>query len=308
MLITGLVPVPVQQSSDAWQPLDVAWFGADGSVWDLADPDGGVVLTPDGIKGMGMPGFDRYTSQSPSRAGSRYRGSRTQERDVFWPIFVWSDTSSVDFLARDGAFWQSLRPDVPGTWQITQPDGTTRSLDCRLVDDSDNAYTLDPSLGGWATYGISLVADDQPYWYGQSIERVFSPSATRNWLVDDASGVFYISPGGSTSSASMPNLGDVNAWPTWTVDGAIGGAVLGVASGSIIVPAISAFDRWIIDTRPDQMTAFDVNGADRSSELVWDPAPIPPGQSVPLTTTLIAPTGSASVRCKLTPLYFRALG
>lgn len=305
ILLAKPVPHVIEEAIQAWQAFGVIWHGCDGSVWDMVDPTSGVVLTPDGTRGLGMPTFDRWTTSSPALPGSRYQGSRTQERTWMWPIFIYSSTDSLDYLAKESAFWASVRPDVKGTIELKHPTGKSRFLDLRFVDDSGVTFGMDPSQNGWAVYAVNMVADDQPYWYSNTITRTFQAPSDVDFF-ESSGGVFFISPGGTTDDASIPNPGDVNAWCIWTVTGSHGGCVLSVGGGSLTLPAMADGVTWTIDTRPDQMTAVDQDGADQSADITWNPAPVPPGEEVTLTIDLTSPDDEVSVRCELTPLHFRA--
>lgn len=307
MPIQGPLPGVVQQAAAAWNGFGVLWHGCDGSLWDLTDGDGGVVLTPDGVKGLSMPTFDRYTTDSPSLAGSRYRGSRTKERSVLWPLFVWSSEGSQDFLDRDRQLWRSFRPDEKGTWEVILPDGSSsRKLDLRFVDDNDKTYGLDPALYGWAVYALDLVADDLPYWYGADIiAGPFKASADSPFFLSSG-GVVHISAGNTTANAKMSNPGDVDAWARFVITGGHGGAVAGVGAGAVTVPAMANGQTWTIDTRPDRQTAIDQAGVDHSAAVTWNPAPIPRGAEVDLTLNLTGPDADASIEVVITPNYFRA--
>ncbi len=66
--------------TDRWAGLQVTWTGWDGSVWELSSSDSPVWLTPEGTRGLSMPPVDRYTSEAPAVAGSRWRGYRVAGR------------------------------------------------------------------------------------------------------------------------------------------------------------------------------------------------------------------------------------
>jgi hypothetical protein len=298
-------PTPVIAAAEQWVPFSVFWHGCDGSRWDMTDPEAGVVLSPDGVKGLGMPTFDRYTLATPSLAGARYTGSRTQERSWLWPVFIWSPTSTAEWLERHDSFLSSMRPDVKGTFELVRPDGTSRFLDLRFVDDNGQTYGLDPALQGWSVHAFTMVADDNPYWYGPSISRTFSAPDNSSFFLTSG-GVFYIGPGGTTDAAFIPNGGDVNAWPVWTATGPFNSASLGAGGGTITLPALGSGDVWVIDTNPQAMTATDQTGADQSDQVTWNPAPIPPGTEVELTLAMVSPGTGANIAATLTPRYFRA--
>lgn len=300
----GPPPPVVAEAVQLWNGMSCIWHGCDGSTWDMASTETGVVITPDGMKGLGMPTFDRFTTSSPSLPGSRYRGSRTQDRKVMWPVFIYG-YSSQEWLDRDRAFWESFRPDDFGTWEIISVDGQSRFLDLWLVDDNGQTFTMDPNLVGWSAYAIDLIADERPYWYGPLVERNFSVPDNVAFFMSSG-GVFAISSGQATDSAFIPNPGDVDAWPTWVVSNGHSGVTLGVGAGSVVLPAMVNGDVWTVDTRPQEQTVTDQNGVDKTSLVTWNPAPVPRGSEVPLTITITSPDPSATVDCSLLPQYLRA--
>ena len=48
-----------------------------------------------------MPPYKRFTSESPSVAGSRFRGRVALEREVFWPIYIFSSQGSQAWVERE---------------------------------------------------------------------------------------------------------------------------------------------------------------------------------------------------------------
>src|SRR4051794_20935668 len=103
----------------------MTWTGADGSVWDILHGD---VYLRSGVRGLGMPAFEDFTSTSAGGPGQSHRGWRAGARDVFWPVTVNKRGAGVGWLELDRAWWASLSPDMPGTWTVTQEDGARRHL------------------------------------------------------------------------------------------------------------------------------------------------------------------------------------
>lgn len=308
-----------------WGRIRLVWEGWDGSRWEISDPqerlvngvpviESGVFIPREGVRGMNMPPIQRYKSESAMVAGSRYRGSRTQEREVFWPVMISTDVSSSVMREREDAWWKTMHPAKPGRWWVYAPDGTYRSLSLRFDGDGDGAFDSDPLYFGRAVYGITLVAE-QPYWEG--------PDVTRRWgLVTTAGmfagpGIINISAGQALDNATIPNPGDVAAWPVWTIVGGFTSATVGVDGKLIEVPfALTADRKLVIDTRPDRLTAYeyaatdaDLSGSyiDRTDDIgaaVF--GAVPDGTAVPLTITVNGADTNAYATATLTPLYFRA--
>ena len=280
------------------------WTGWDGSVWDLSGWDSGVSLGA-GVRGLTMPPVQRFTSDSPGVHGSRWRGSRTQEREVFWPLRVFHAAGSQDWLDYDAAFWRTMHPDHTGVWTVTQPNGVARSLRLRCLDDGQQSFDTDPALLGWARYGVTLVAE-QPYWEAEPLVRSWKLTAPVPFLGPNGLGPpFYISQGSTMSKATIDNPGDIDAWPVWTIYGPTDTVTVGVNGRTVSVPfSIPAGGLITIDTRPTAQTALDGMGVEFTAQLgSFNFAPVPAGRSVPLSLSMV---GNGYVEASLTPLHLRA--
>lgn len=283
--------------------LTMSWTGWDGSVWDLADSSvSGVVMGP-GVRGLGAPPSQRFSTSSPAVAGSRFRGSRVLEREVFWPLSVLADTG-LGWVDRDSAFWRTLRVDAPGSWAVTSPGGTTRTLRCRLAD-VDEEFVVDPTRHGWASYGVHLVADDDPFWSGAPLVRSFSPGSPVDFFDPAGSPPFHISAGNLLATATLDNPGDVDAFPIWRVDGPTTSVTVGVDGRNIVIPiTVAGGASLTVDTRPQAQTAIRSDGTDVTASLgAVDFAAVPPGAVVPLSLSMV---GTGTVTATLQPRYFRA--
>lgn len=308
-ILVSTVVAPQIVEDNRWLGLDMTWTGPDGNVFDLTDPDGGILLQR-GVIGMDMPPFVRYTSTAPGIAGSRNRGYRAAERPVFWPVFIWSDFSSAEFLSRWAAFMGTLRPGATGVWAVTNPvTAQTRRLTCRYSDEPSAGFEMDPMQFGWVSIGFDLVAE-QPFWLGDPIVRTFAaPDSTQFFVADSgASGdVFVIAPGGTTDSAFIPNPGDEDAWPTYVITD-VAGATLAAGGGSVVVGAVAPGVKLTIVTDPNVQTAIDSNGVDQTANVTWNALPVPKGSQVELDITLNTPGSTASVTASVQPVFYRAFG
>lgn len=302
------------------QRLHMTWTGYDGSTWDFSDYTKGVCLAA-GVRGLTMPPVDWYTSDLAGVDGTTDRGYRVSARDVFWPLRIWRPKGGQDWLNVDADFWRTLMPGRYGTWKVEQPSGAYRTLRLRLANDGDQAWDTDPAVIGWGRYGIRLTAP-QPYWEGPRIRRSFSAGSGAASFFNSATKAppYRISGGSTLGTATIPNVGDVDAWPVWVLTGPITSASVGIGTRQIVVSsAISSGRGVIIDTNPTAQTAFDgplttdseglLQVADSGRTEVTgslgatDFAPIAPGESVPLTLTVV---GTGSVRAEVIPRYYRA--
>ena len=281
----------------SWTGLDMTWTGWEGSVWQLSSPVDGTVMMP-GVRGLTMPAVVHYTSTHASVPGARWRGHTVAAREVFWPLQVYTDAGSTEWLDKDQKFWRTMRPDKTGVWTVKRPDGQTRTLTLRFVDDGTHAYNIDPAICGWTSYGVTLTAE-QPYWAG--------PTETGSWAGGSAPQFFptlTIAPGGTLATAQLNNPGDVEVWPVWRIYGPCTNATVGLNGRTITIPfTLNDGEMLEIDTAPRAQTAM-MGAVDRTGELTGvDFAPLPADQR---TTLALSIAGGGRITATLTPLYLRA--
>jgi hypothetical protein len=162
-------------------------------------------------------------------------------------------------------------------------------------------------VAGWASYGITLVAE-QPFWEGPAVTRAWQASEPVPFIgggPSNPTGGLYISSGSTLGSASMPNPGDEPAWPVWLIHGPTVSVSVGVGGRVIEVPfPLAEGEQLLIDTAPTAQTAIDSDGVERTAELGQvEFAPVPPGESVDLSLTMV---GQGVVEAAITPLWHRA--
>lgn len=253
----------------------MTWTGWDGSVWDLVNGEVSGISLLAGVRGLTRPPSSRYTSSSPAIAGSRWLGSRDEERPVFWPVKVYTDAGSQAWIEHDAAFWRTLAPGRTGVWEVKQPNGVKRFLRVRFTGDGDGAFDLDPTLVGWAVYEVYGVAED-PYWYGDPISRVFEPSDPIDFLPTTGGPPFRISEGSLTATAQIANPGDEEAWVQWWITDATS-AVVGVGDRLITVPFEVADGRLlVVDATPTAREAIEID----TPPLATDGGPLPLSEQV----------------------------
>ena len=312
---------PPAPPAPPWQGFRLTWRGWDGSQWELTRPRTGLFLRP-GVRGLHLPTFERQKTESAMVAGSRHRGTSTKDREVHWPMYLYSDDSSAAFLARDRAFWRSLDADQEGTWTIHLPDGSKRSLRLRLTSSEDDLQ-FDSIKRGWAKYSITLLAD-QPFWVGETVRRSWAQGELRNYDVTEQDRIdygyedgviHYLSAGGSLGSATFSNDGDVPSYPAWTVVGPTTSVQFGVEGSTIVVPFDVPDGHAVqIDTDPvsGQVLWFGpwdgqkiTDPVDRTGDLDPDSkfVAIPRGQNRTLTISM---TGTGTVIAEVSNKYRRA--
>jgi hypothetical protein len=310
VLLASPTPIPPPDPPPVyWQANRHEWAAWDGTVWDISQGISGVVLQA-GVRGMHMPPIQRYSSKMPALAGSIWRGAVTDEREVFWPVKVYQDNSTIDWISHNQRFWHGFRPDQTGLWSVIQPDanglaGERRSLRVRFASEDNDADDIAPELQGWAVYGINLIAES-PYWCGDTVTKTFQATSPTNYYGPTGYGPpFYISSGLSAATASITNPGDVEAWPVWTIYGPTTSVSVGLGGRAVTFPMSIAANSWVaLDSSPTSQQALTDTGVDVTAQLgTVDFAPIPPGTEVPLT---IAITGTGQVAVSILPRYYRA--
>ena len=298
----GALPAPDSQPT-LWTGLDMVWNGWDGSIWSLTDPIHGSVMLP-GVRGFSMPPVEHFKDDYASVAGSRWRGYRVGEREVFWPIQIYTDAGSQAWIERDRAFWNTMHPGKTGIWVVRQPNGNSRSLTLRFKDDGTQEFAVDPVMIGWTNYGITLTAE-QPFWEGQPIRASFQTGAGSNFFGGSGAPPFNISPANTISTAKLDNPGNEPAWPTWTIVGPFSSFSLTVDGRTVASSTItaSAGQSLVIESDPTKRSAK-LNGVDVMGQITSTGfAPIPAGTNVNMSLAL---TGTGSINVSFIPLYHRA--
>ncbi|WP_212745886.1 hypothetical protein [Sinomonas susongensis] len=301
-IIYGAPYIPPVPAAPVWRGLRMSWTGWDGSEWALTSPRSGLFLMP-GVRGLAFPKFERYSSSPPGVAGSRHRGTRVDDREAFWPLYLYSDEGSQGFIDRDSAFWSSLHPDFEGRWTVEAPDGSTRSLGLRLKDVDD--ANPEAVFRGWAKYGITLLAD-HPYWEGEPVSRTWAQADMRAFLPPSAGAGFSVSSGSTLATAKATNPGDVETHVVWEAHGPFTSVTVGVGDATVVAPIQAAAGQvLVIDTDPEVQAAFLdwVDVTDRLTRAEF--GTIQPGAAVPLT---LAIAGTGFITATYTPKYFRAWG
>lgn len=320
-IVYGAPYMPPAPPAPMWTGLSMRWV-AKGTEWPLTDPSTGLGLLP-GIRGLGSVRGMRHSTVSPAVAGSRFEGFSVEDREVFWPLCVWNDAGSNDWMARDRAFWSTMDPEDTGSWEVSLPDGSIRRLKLRFVDDGDHLSEHDPMRRGWEIYGITLVAE-RPFWEGVPVVQSFAGQAPPPPLFGTDGPVVNLASGYSMETATMDNPGDVESYPRWYVEGPATTASVGVGQMVVDVPfEVPAGQCLVIESDPDLIgaTLYDVapgasskpservigvdliNPVDKAAALgEADFAPIPAGTAVPLSLTLV---GLGKVEALLPTLYRR---
>lgn len=314
--ITEVPPPAIPPPEMPFQMIRHTWYGTDGSVWDLTDPDDGIFLTQENIEGLHRPPADYVHRESPSVPGASYHGYRIRPRKILWPVYIYSDESSDHYLDLDRRFWKSLQIGKVGTWRVTLPDGSYRELRFRSESNNDGGIAHDPARFGWFKYAVEGIADVDPFWTrpqeiaGSQVtfEQIDDPDSN---FFGGAAGVgpdFKISPSRAQRVRSYTNDGDEPVYPTIRVTGPMSSVKFSLGEREYTV-ACNLTDRtqWIeIRTNPLTFGVTDHAGRNRISSLsAWTFYPFEAGVTTPIE---VVPDGDGggTVVFDAPPLYHRA--
>lgn len=303
-VILSRPPVGPPVPEDQWAGVSLVWIGADGSVWDIGTGGRGAVLQRSGTEGLHNPVITKFNSTSRVIPGNRPRGWRTEAREVFWPILVYSRENSAQWKSRYQEFFASIHPEIPGTWRVSH-GGVTRELQLTGVFKNGHAFEHDPLIFGWEMFGVPLEAH-QPYWEGAPLELgPWRQPETGPFFAPGGSPDFFISSSTEIGRALITNPGDVDAWLVWKAVGPLSEIEIGIGDAVATIPFdLAPGQELIIDTDPRHQTGT-LNGLDVTKPLGLLPyAAIPPGSNVEVH---VEAAGDGEISATLTPLYFRAM-
>jgi hypothetical protein len=280
------------------------WVGVDSSEWDFVD---GPVAFLSGLMGLSEPESEFFGRSTPALDGRRITGFRHPSRRVFWPLKLTGD-SSLDWLTKRRAFFNSLSYSVDGIFTVTADDGSIRTIALHMGSQSDNGYQIDPALVYYERLELEMVADD-PWWKGPQVVTEFAPVGdVLPFFATTTDRVFNLMSSNTVSSATISNSGDVEAWPLYTITGPVS-EFSATISGGVVSSNTNVVDGavLVINTDPTVQTAtLTVGGVSTivTRDLVGvDWRPVPAGGSVSLDVTLI---GTGSLVVSFLPRFYRA--
>ncbi|KDA05864.1 hypothetical protein DC31_13940 [Microbacterium sp. CH12i] len=266
----------VSNPGAAWMDrgLSMRWTGADGSVWDLADPLGAVPGMGRGVTGLHMPQMTLFESSSPLVPGVQLVDYAIQKRPVYWPL-IFKGKSIPAWHAAYSAFFDSIHPVKPGTWTVGKGK-SARTLELTGTFEADYAFDRDPFTTGLAIIGLELVAS-RPLWRGVPISQEFGTAEGVPFIdAMELAPTFNVSPAATFSKAEVSNPGNEPAYPMWTVMGPLDLVQIGIGDALIDVPfEVAAGSVLVIDTDPSGRFAT-LDGVDCTRELGFQMfAPVP---------------------------------
>lgn len=169
-----------------------------------------------GKQGFYMPPIAHVDETAPFQAGTRYRHTRIDARDIDVPLLVKAD-SPITLRQKVRECLRMFNPLHDGRIKVIAPDGTQRELNCRYASGLEGNESKDAKGTYWQTVVLVFRAFD-PYWYD-------SNTIVQTFEKDESPGLFFpILPLRVASStvfadATIENNGDVETWPEWIITG-----------------------------------------------------------------------------------------
>ncbi len=208
--------IPTTWSAPDVGTISATWTSPSGQVLQLTNTaDDLGWFTTFGVAGWGATPFE-YVADAAAGGGEVVRFVRPNPARITWPLHVWGDTH-LEFIQRyrelRRAIMMTAHRGSPGWLTVYRPDGTARKISAFYEDgfagepgqmniSASPVLTLYCPEGAWLDVEESVLVRD----YASGPANFFSPFPT----VTNAS-VLGLS--------TVENLGDLKAWPTWTVQG-----------------------------------------------------------------------------------------
>ncbi len=202
--------------------MTATWIDPDGVEWPLsliADDPGW--FTTNGPAGTGAAPIEIVTDPL-ARGGETPRFIRSKPRRIQWPVYIGGDTHLEYKLRRRAltvAFTKTKQRLYHGWLKVALSDGSARRIACYYEQG------MEGESGEGHTYSRDVITLWCPDGYWQDILPVVEQ---RTFVTDESpflspfititSSSVVSDPGGDPNT-EITNVGDVDAWPEWTVVG-----------------------------------------------------------------------------------------
>ncbi|MEV0472322.1 phage tail domain-containing protein [Streptomyces prunicolor] len=270
-----------------------------------------IVLQP-GVSGLDLPPFDLHTDDSPNLDGSMFRGARAVARQVLLPVFVYGiDRRTLRDFKRKLA--NALNPKA-GYCVLTfvEQDGIPRRLQCYYTGGMEGNESADTAGFSWISYGIQLNAVS-PWFYSDTQQAASWSFGTAQPFLGNPFFPVRLDDGTpSSSTLTVDNPGDIEAWPVWSITGPLkefeftgpDGTRFGIPAQAGGADCLQSGRTLTIDCRPGYKTVKDDQGTNyfplmSSNPSLWS---VPSGTST-FQTDLVSGSGTPTVKMALDPRY-----
>lgn len=204
----------------------------------------------------------------PEQDGLRLRATRFGAREFTLPVWVKASTES-ELRTSLRALVKAMNPKRGnGKIRVTSPVGDQREIVCRVSDGLGAVERLGDTSTDLAQQLALVFRAHDPYW--QAVSDI-----TDTYVAATAAKFFPFFPLRLSSStvfadASPDNIGDVDAWPVWSITGPGSGIVLrNLTTGysMTLSTSLGIGETLAIDTRPGVKTVARGDGTNLFTDL-----------------------------------------
>lgn len=276
------MPIPVsvvEPPSDNPDPFTFArtvgtWRGGNGDLLTLTScPDG--IDWQAGRSGTDMPPFETLSDPYPNGDGEIPGSTRALARTQIFPLLVHMPRW-VDWREIQQRLLRALNPlDGDGTLTIYQPDSSFRVIQGRYVGGAEGQDIQDLSGLWYRKYAVALKSFD-PWWTGSPVPTVrFSNVDPPPNFLDTPFLPIKLSASQVIGGNTAVNVGDVPAYPVWTIHGpATTIELTNNTTGETLTVdhSLTLGQSIIVDTRPLRKSVFTGAGANIYADVGPNPS------------------------------------
>ena len=277
-------------------------------VIEWIDPDGGttVLEVEWATRGRGLPPVVLRDEEVPGHPGTVLREVEHGPRELVLPVWL-SATGEAELRERIRDLARAMDPRRgEGRLRVTGPAGDQRELRCRVTAGLELDEVLGDTAGSTVQRVPLVLRATDPYWYATS------DTVTPDFEAGQAAGWFPFFPLRLASSEvfadrTVDNVGDVDAWPVWTVTGPGAGLALRNLTTGLALEldySLGAGETVTIDTRLGVKSVTRGDGLNLFEHLSTTSAlwPLAPGPNA-IRVELNAVGPSSRVRLAWRPRY-----
>ncbi|GGM64057.1 hypothetical protein GCM10012275_38220 [Longimycelium tulufanense] len=246
----------------------------------------------------------------PEQPGSRLRAVRHATREFVLPLWI-SDSSESALRTTLRDLVKAMDPARgDGTIRVTAPGGDQREIVCRYAGGLELDEILGDTSGPLVQRTPVVFRAFDPYWR--------ATSDTVDTYTTGTTATFFpffpirLSSSEVFADPTVNNVGDVEAWPVWTITGPGSNVNLKRFTGGetktlTLSTTLGAGETAEIDTRPGKKTVTKGDGTNlfgslSSSSVLW---PLLAGDN-PIRVEMTGSTSDSSVKLAFRPRYLTA--
>lgn len=289
--------------------LETTWTDHRGKVWDLGRGTQGVILA------RGQQGLDwGEIDQTWIRGGQAWAATKVGRTTHTLAVEVGWGLAGPDHYPVRSEWWSEANsPFHTGRLRFTRPDGVSRYRDLLLAQAPELTYDYDPGLGlengvePWPLTGNGgwWLGDEQIRRYtledgmGGSTGTPFYGPQGYGWPL-------YIGQAAVASDAWVTNQGQGPSWATWTLQGPMTNALVGVQGGGVLAYTGDILAGEVVEISTDPANRYAMETHTGDSRYQWvsgSPTPVPTGDRVNLVISAEGMDPESSITASVTELY-----